>query len=61
MPRILVVEDEKLLAAIITDALAGSYEVLCAHNVEDAVELLLSAAIDLVPLDCVLPGVQCGK
>jgi DNA-binding response OmpR family regulator len=30
--------------------------VLCAHNVEDAVELLLSAAIDLVPLDCVLPG-----
>ena len=32
MPRILVVEDEKLLAAIITDALAGSYEVLCAHN-----------------------------
>ena len=56
MPRILVVEDEKLLAAIITDALAGSYEVLCAHNVEDAIELLLSAAIDLVLLDCVLPG-----
>jgi CheY-like chemotaxis protein len=43
MPRILVVEDEKLLAAIITD-------------VEDAIELLLSAAIDLVLLDCVLPG-----
>ena len=55
-PRILVVEDEKLLAAIIADALAGSYEVLCAHNVEDAIELLLSAAIDLVLLDCVLPG-----
>ena len=51
MPRILVVEDEKLLAAIITDALAGSYEVLW-----DAIELLLSAAIDLVLLDCVLPG-----
>ena len=42
MPRILVVEDEKLLAAIITDALAGSYEVLCAFNVEDAANSCLA-------------------
>jgi DNA-binding response OmpR family regulator len=54
--RILVVEDQELLAEIITDALAGSYEVLSAYNVADAVELLLGAAIDLVLLDCVLPG-----
>jgi DNA-binding response OmpR family regulator len=56
MPRILVVEDQKLLAELITQALAGSHEVLSAHNVVDAVELLLRAAIDLVLLDCVLPG-----
>jgi DNA-binding response OmpR family regulator len=54
--RILVVEDQAPLAAIITEALAGSHEVLCAGNVADAVELMLSAALDLVLLDCVLPG-----
>lgn len=54
--RILVVEDQALLAAIVTEALTGSHEVLCANNVADAVELLLGTAIDLVLLDCVLPG-----
>jgi two-component system, OmpR family, response regulator len=56
VPRILVVEDQALLAEIITEALAGSHEVLWAYSVADAVELLLGAAIDLVLLDCVLPG-----
>jgi DNA-binding response OmpR family regulator len=56
MPRILVVEDQALLAEMISEVLAGSHEVLCAYNVADAVELLLGEAIDLVLLDCVLPG-----
>jgi two-component system, cell cycle response regulator len=56
LPRILVVEDQALLADIITEALAGSHEVLCAYNVADAVELLLGTAVSLVLLDCVLPG-----
>jgi DNA-binding response OmpR family regulator len=56
MSRILVVEDQEQLAEIITDALAGSHEVLCASNVADAVEHLLGAAVGLVLLDCVLPG-----
>ena len=56
LPRILVVEDQALLADIITEALAGSHEVLCAYNVADAVELLLGTAVTLVLLDCVLPG-----
>ena len=53
--RILVVEDQELLATIIADVLGDAHEVVCAPNVEDAVEHLLSGGIDLVLLDCVLP------
>jgi DNA-binding response OmpR family regulator len=53
--RILVVEDQELLATIIADVLGDAHEVICASNVEDAVEHLLSSSIDLVLLDCVLP------
>jgi two-component system, OmpR family, response regulator len=56
LPRILVVEDQALLAAIIAEALAGSHQVLCAYNVVDAIEFLLGTAVDVVLLDCVLPG-----
>jgi DNA-binding response OmpR family regulator len=54
--RILVVEDEELLAATIAEALHDAYEVICAFNVHDAVDHLLVSVIDLVLLDCVLPG-----
>jgi DNA-binding response OmpR family regulator len=53
--RILVVEDQELLATIIADILGDAHEVVCAPNVEGAVEQLLSGGIDLVLLDCVLP------
>ena len=53
--RILVVEDQELLATIIADVLGDAHEVVCAPNVEDAVDHLLGDAIDLVLLDCVLP------
>ena len=53
--RILVVEDQELLATIIADVLGDAHEVVCAPNVEEAVEHLLSGGIDLVLLDCVLP------
>src|SRR4051794_15310778 len=54
-PRILVVEDQELLAAFVADVLGDGYEVVCASNVEDAVDHLLGGVIDLVLLDCVLP------
>ena len=38
--RILVVEDEELLAATIAEALHDAYEVICAFNVHDAVDHL---------------------
>src|SRR5262252_4076910 len=53
--RILVVEDEQLLAAVIADVLGDSHEVICALNVQDAIDHLLGDNIDFVLLDCVLP------
>lgn len=55
-PRVLVVEDQALVAGIISDALSDTYEVICVPTVPDAVEHLLGSDIDLVLLDCVLPG-----
>jgi DNA-binding response OmpR family regulator len=54
--RILVVEDQAQIAELIAEALSDSYQVVCAENVEAAVEQLLSGDVDLVLLDCVLPG-----
>jgi CheY-like chemotaxis protein len=54
--RILVVEDQALIAALIEDLLSDTYEVVCAQTVPDAADQLLAADIDLVLLDCVLPG-----
>jgi twitching motility two-component system response regulator PilG len=54
--RILVVEDQALVSGLISDALSDTYEVVCAETVPDAVEHLLGSDIDLVLLDCVLPG-----
>ncbi len=55
-PRILVVEDQALIAGLIADALSDTYEAVCAPTVPEAVEHLLTNSIDLVLLDCVLPG-----
>lgn len=54
--RILVVEDQESIATVIADALSDSYEAICASTVPEAVEHLLGGDIDLVLLDCVLPG-----
>jgi DNA-binding response OmpR family regulator len=54
-PRILVVEDEEPLAAVIADVLGDSHDVICAANVGDAIDHLLGDDIDFVLLDCVLP------
>src|SRR5689334_8042215 len=54
--RILVVEDQATIAGLVAVALSDSYEVVCAADVATAVEQLLGGDIDLVLLDCVLPG-----
>ncbi len=55
-PGILVVEDQDLIAGLISDALSNSYNVLRAPSVPEAIDLLLSGDIALVLLDCILPG-----
>jgi DNA-binding response OmpR family regulator len=55
LARILVVEDQELLATIIADVLGDAHEIICAANVADAVDHLLGGDIDIVLLDCVLP------
>lgn len=54
--RILVVEDQALIAGLIADALSDTYEAICASTVPEAVEHLTTNSIDVVLLDCVLPG-----
>lgn len=54
--RILVVEDQALIAELIAEALSDTYTAICAPTVQEAVDQLLSGDIDLVLLDCVLPG-----
>lgn len=54
--RVLVVEDQAQIAGLIADALSDSYEAICAPTVPEAVEHLLGGEVDLVLLDCVLPG-----
>jgi DNA-binding response OmpR family regulator len=54
--RILVVEDQTLTAAVITDVLSDTYEVAWAQTVPNAIDQLLTNHINLLLLDCVLPG-----
>ncbi len=54
--RILVVDDQTVIADLIAEALSDTYEAVCAPTVEEALDQLLSRDIDLVLLDCVLPG-----
>jgi len=54
--QILVVEDQADIARLISDALSDTYEVACAQTVPKAVDQLLTGDVDLVLLDCVLPG-----
>jgi DNA-binding response OmpR family regulator len=54
--RLLVVEDQALLAELIAEGLGQHLEVLCAATVAEGVELLMGAAVDVVLLDCIVPG-----
>jgi hypothetical protein len=45
-----------LLAEPIAEGLDQQLEVLCAATVAEGVELLMGAAVDVVLLDCIVPG-----
>jgi len=54
--RILVVEDQALVAQTIASALEDDYEVLQSENAPEALAILNAGSVDLVLLDCLLPG-----
>ena len=57
MTKLLLVEDNEMNRDMLSRRLERKgYQVVCAENVETAVEQLLSGDIGLVLLDCVLPG-----
>ncbi|MEO8715195.1 MAG: response regulator [Acetobacteraceae bacterium] len=54
--RILVVEDQPLVAETIVSALGDDYDVVCGTSASEALEILERGTCDLVLLDCLLPG-----
>jgi DNA-binding response OmpR family regulator len=54
--RILVVEDQSLVAETIATALSDDYDVVCGRNAAEALEVLQRGTTDLLLLDCLLPG-----
>ena len=57
--RVLVVDDEKDLVELITYNLGrNGFEVMAAHNGNDALEIALREVPDLVVLDLMLPGLD---
>ncbi len=58
MASILIVEDNRDLAAILRDLLSQEHEVRTARRGEDAVRLVRERAPDLVIMDLQLPGMD---
>ncbi|HKO60897.1 MAG TPA: HD domain-containing phosphohydrolase [Pyrinomonadaceae bacterium] len=57
-PRILVVDDEPEITAILTDLFSGDYECQAAGSAELAIETLKSREFELVISDITMPGMS---
>ena len=58
MARVLVVDDEKLIVKGIRFSLEqDGYEVDCAYDGEEAIEMAKKTEYDIVLLDVMLPGI----
>ncbi|MBI3665961.1 MAG: response regulator transcription factor [Acidobacteria bacterium] len=59
MPKILLVDDDVELCALLEEYLGGQgFEIRAAHNGSQGLEAALDPAIDLVVLDIMLPGLD---
>jgi signal transduction histidine kinase len=55
--RVLIIDDDELVAATLVNSLRGDYEVTAVHDAKDALDLLLSdARLDLVYCDLMMKG-----
>ncbi len=55
-PHILVIEDDPLVSEVVIDALEDRYDTSHAETAPDGLERLRAGGVDLVLLDCTLPG-----
>lgn len=58
MRKILVVDDEKEIVALIQKGLEEEYEILTAYNGSDGLNLLEKNEISLIVLDIMMPGID---
>jgi DNA-binding NtrC family response regulator len=54
--HILIVEDDPLVSEVVKDALEGTYRTSHAETAAAALECLRGGGIDVMLLDCTLPG-----
>ena len=61
MKTVLIVDDEKLFLASLTEGLAsygGDFQVITAHNGKQAIDIMNSHSVDLVVTDLKMPMVE---
>ena len=51
MPKILIVDDEKMMLKIVSKILSKNYEIICASSGAEAIELFESEKPDMVLSD----------
>lgn len=54
--HVLVVEDDPLVSEVVVDALCGVYDTSRAETAAEALECLRAGGVDVMLLDCTLPG-----
>lgn len=55
-PHVLVIEDDPLVSEVVIDALGDRYETSHAETASKGLERLRAGGVDLMLLDCTLPG-----
>jgi len=55
-PHILVIEDDPLVSEVVIDALGDRYDTTRAETAAEGLERLRAGGVDLILLDCTLPG-----
>ncbi|HYY95884.1 MAG TPA: response regulator [Pyrinomonadaceae bacterium] len=58
MPRVLIVEDEPVVRAVLCEILAASYECVAVGSAEGGLKLLSETAFDAAITDVKLPGLS---
>jgi CheY-like chemotaxis protein/anti-sigma regulatory factor (Ser/Thr protein kinase) len=58
MPVICIVDDEHTIRMMLSDFLENRYEIICAENGQEAIDILAKSHVDLVISDINMPGIN---